>query len=191
MLRSVPACRFALLVAALTAILGLSETTARASAGEIPTVELGGIEARSAALLLSGQEAGGLEASFLALPLSLPAGATAAEGTPILVVADLVGASLLEAVTAPQMIVEVYAYVLDNEGVLRATLTRAFRLDLVARRAALEGGGVKFLARVDLPGGATAGSVRLLVLHRASGRFANPITTTKWIGGGNPAEGRF
>ncbi len=155
------------LVVALAATLGLSEATAQGAAADISTVDLAGLEARSAALLLSGQEAGDLEASFLATALATPTGDTA-----VLVVADLVGASLLEAATGPQLIVEVYAYVLDSAGGLRATLTRAFRLDLAARRAALERGGVKLLARVDLPGGATAGSVRLLVLHRASGRFA-------------------
>ena len=49
-------------------------SAARSAAGEIPTVDLGGLEARSAALLLSGQEAGDLGASFLAVPLAGPDG---------------------------------------------------------------------------------------------------------------------
>lgn len=155
------------LAVACAAILCLSPAAAHSSVGELPTVDLGGIEARSAALLLSGQETGDLEASFLAQLIATPE-----EGTSILVVADLAGASLLEGTTEPRPVIEVYAYALDAAGALRATLTRAFRLDLATHRAALESGGVKFLARLDLPGGAIASSLRLLVLHRASGRLA-------------------
>ena len=148
-------------------LAAIGPTAIRATAVEIRAVDLGGLEARSAALLLSGQEAGDLEASFLARSVASPE----AESS-ILVVADLVGASLLEAAAGAEMIVEVYAYALDEAGQPRATLTRAFRLDLSAHQAGLETGGVKFLGRIELPAGIAASTLRLLVLHRASGRLA-------------------
>lgn len=156
-------------LAATLLTLAACGAAAHATAPRIRAVDLGGLEARSAALLLSGQEAGDLEASFLARTIEqTPGGAT------ILVVADLVGASLLDAAGpgGSEMIVELYAYALDGAGQPRANLTRAFRLDLRAHRARLETGGVKFLGSLRLPGGATAASLRLLVLHRASGRLA-------------------
>ena len=161
------ASRILPLALALAALAILLPAAAPASASEVRTVDLGGIEARSAALLLSGAETGELEASFLARPL-----APSPAGTAIQLVADLVGASLLEAAAGPQMIVEVYAYALDDAGQPRATLTRAFRIDLPVHRAQLETGGVKFLGSMALPAGIAVHTLRLLVLHRASGRFA-------------------
>ena len=155
------------LAMALVALCALHPTPAGAAAAKVRSVDLGGLEARSAALLLSGQETAGLEASFLS-----PAAAATPAGTSVPLVVDLVGASLLEAATGAEMILEVYAYALDDGGQPRATLTRAFRLDLSTQRPLLEAGGVKFLGRMLLPTGAVADSLRLLVLHRASGRFA-------------------
>jgi tetratricopeptide (TPR) repeat protein len=151
----------------VSAALVAAVAATSAPAAEIRTVDLRGLEARSAALLLSGQEAGELEASFLARPQ--PSTGT---GTPILLIADLAGERLLQGVTGSTMILEVYAYALDASGQPRATLSRAFRIGLAAHRALLESGGVKFLGRLDLPSGGAAESLRLLVLHRASGRFA-------------------
>ena len=155
------------LVTVLVALAAFGTAAARAEGAQVRTADLGGLEARSAALLLSGQEGGELETSFLVRTVPSPT-----QGSSYLVVADLVGASLLEAPGAAQMILEVYAYALDAAGQPRASLTRAFRLDPEASRALLETGGVKFLGRLDLPAGMAADSLRLLVLHRASGRFS-------------------
>ena len=148
------------------ALVASLATPVGAAAAEVATVDLRGLEARSAALLLSGQQTGELAASFLARPL-----AATATAEPILLVADIVGASLLEGAGGAETILEVYAYALAD-GQPRATLSRAFRIDLAAHRALLETGGVKFLGELAPPAGARVEALRLLVLHRASGRFA-------------------
>ena len=127
----------------------------------VMAVDLGGLDTRSAALMLSAQEAGDLEISALAMPLP----------DRVALVADVGGASLLETVPAPAptLITEVYAYALDAEGGLVASLTQAFRLDLGHHRSALAVGGVKFFGDLDLPAGSY--SLRVLVLQRSSGRL--------------------
>ncbi len=187
--RLVMSARLARLVpAALSALVVISVAPSFTAAGEVRTVDLRGLEARSAALLLSGQETGELEASFLARPL-----ASTGTTTPILLVADLAGEPLLQGVGGTSLILEVYAYALDGTGQPRATLSRALRIGLAAHRALLETGGVKFLGRLDLPAGAEADSLRLLVLHRASGRFALrtlALTPAVTPGGGETAATR-
>ncbi len=130
-------------------------------------IDLGGLDTRSAALMLSAQEAGDLEVSALAVPLPDPSEGLAR----VTLVVDVAGPSLLEAVpaTAAELITEVYAYALDAEAGLIASLTQAFRLDLEHDRPALAAGGVKFFGSLELPPGDY--SLRVLVLQRSSGRL--------------------
>ncbi len=153
----------------LVTIAALASAAASAGAqDEVLAFDLGGLDTRTAALMLSDQEAGDLAVSALAIPLPDPAGGT---GSRMTLVVDVGGASLLEAVPAGthELITEIYAYAVDAEGALAANLTRAFSLDLERRRTRLAGGGVKFFGTLELPPGDY--SLRVLVSQRGSGRL--------------------
>ena len=169
------------LSAALAAVLVCGLLPPPAGGSVIEAVDLGGLETRTAALILSGQQAGDLAISVLAIPLPPGPGVRPPEvrppgggGVPVALVVDIEGGPLLagrpeDGEEAAALITEVYVYALDAENRLRATLTQAFRLDLGRYRAALAGGGVKFLGGLDLEPGDY--SLRVLVLHRRSGRL--------------------
>ncbi len=137
------------------------------AAAPVTAIDLGGLDTRSAALMLSAQEAGDLAVSALAVPWPDP---RAAGQSRVTLVVDVGGASLLEAVPAQaaELITEVYAYALDAGGGLAASLTQAFRLDLARDRPA-PAKGVKFFGELALPAGSY--SLRVLVLQRSSGRL--------------------
>ena len=133
----------------------------------VDVADLGGLETRSAALILSGQEAGDLETAVLAIPVPGPPGT---EGpVRVALVVDVDGGSLLAGAEGDYLVTEVYAYAVDAGGGLGGTLTQAFRIDLGRHRVTLDGGGVKFLGHLDLAPGSY--SLRTLVLHRQSGRL--------------------
>lgn len=138
--------------------------------GQMPGVEvadLGGLETRSAALILSGQEAGDLETSVLAIPIPGASGEGAA--VRVVLVVDVGGKSLLAGAGEDSSVTEIYAYAIDGSGGLGGVLTQAFRIDLGRHRAALDAGGVKFLGHLDLAPGDY--SLRILVLQRRSDRL--------------------
>ena len=153
------------LVVCLTAVWGPACWPAAAQE-VLQAVDLGGLETRSAALILSGQEAGDLNLAMLAVPL---AGTTeAASSVPVALVVDIGGASLLETLSDDEAYIEIYAYVLGPGNELIATTTEAFKLEVPAFRA-LDRSGLKYLGRLELPPGDH--SLRVLVLHRKSGRL--------------------
>jgi tetratricopeptide (TPR) repeat protein len=131
----------------------------------LQAVEIRGLEARSAALILSGQEAGELDVSFIAVPL-----ARESRITRLTLVVDLVGASLIEAVKEDTLFTEVYAFALDGVGGVTEFLGQGFALNLEEHTPLLARGGVRFLAALDLPPGDY--SIRVLVLQRQTGRFS-------------------
>ena len=168
----------------LILLAALAFSGAFAARADVPAFDLGGLDTRSAALMLSAQEAGDLAVSALAIPLPDPAGGRQSRMT---VVVEIDGGSLLEAVPAGdgELITEVYAYAVDSEGGLIASLTQAFRLDLERLRPRLAGGGVKFFGTLELPPGDY--SLRVLVLQRSSGRLGLRIlTATAPIWGSEP-----
>jgi len=105
-----------LVLAALTAADGgADELRLPASGGTAgpgaarAAIDLGGLDARSAALMLSAQDAGDLDVAALAVPLPMADGGGRSRVT---LVVDAGGASLLAAVPeeAAELITEVYAY---------------------------------------------------------------------------------
>ncbi len=165
----------------------------------LQAVDLGGLETRTAAMMLSGQEAGDLDVSMIAIPLPGGDGTAANESSRVMVAVDIGGDALLAAADVnpeaadnhsrsspksgdnPQLITEVYAYAIDAQNGLVASLTQAFRLDLTRHRKVLRGGSVQFFGSVDLPPGQF--SLRLLVLHRQSGRIGlrtQPVVVPSW-----------
>ncbi len=162
-----PGIRAAAAALAAAVLVAVTATPAAARTEVVEAVDLGGLETRSAALILSGQEAGDLEVSLLPIPLP----GRSPGPVPVALVVDVEGGSLLAGAGDgdQHLVTEVYAYAVDGEGRLRGTLTQAFRLDLGHQRARLAATGVKFLGHLDLEPGDY--SLRVLVLHRKSQRL--------------------
>ncbi len=182
-------------------VLAAAGTATGAAAGAEPArsaIDLGGLDTRSAALMLSAQEAGALEISALAIPLPDPGSPGTSEadsaGSLVTLVVDIGGASLLAGAPPPaaqsggghdsregELITELYAYAIDADGGLVDSLTQAFRLALEQDRARLSAGGIKFFGNLELPAGHY--SLRVLVLHRRSGRLGLrilPLVAPAW-----------
>ncbi len=163
-------------------------------------VDLGGLETRTAAMMLSAQEAGDLDVSMIAIPLPSEAAADSALSRVVLAV-DISGDALLAAADSRldggksddggkssgsgddenPLITEIYIYAIDAQNGLVASLTQAFRLDLKRYRTDLIGGSVQFFGSLELPPGQF--SLRLLVSHRRSGRIGlrvQPVTVPSW-----------
>ncbi|MCP4660130.1 MAG: hypothetical protein GY856_32410 [bacterium] len=170
-------------IIALTAALLASVPPAGAQ-GPVEAIDVGGLEARSAALMLSGQDAGELAVTVASIPMPDPA----AERVRVLLVVDVDGDSLLVGAAGEMLITELYAYALDTPGdALAATLTQAFMLELEPVRDALAERGIKFLGHLDLVPGEY--SLRVLVLHRQADRFALrvvPLSVPSWEGAAGP-----
>lgn len=162
-------------------LAGLAAGLAFAAHGEPPlvrAVDLGGLETRTAALMLSSQDAGDLELSVVAIPLPAEGGKSR-----VLLQATVEGTSLLAGVAPgqPAMVQEIYAYALDHDGALAGTLTQAFQLDLPRLRPALEAGVLRFFGTLDLPPGSY--SLRVLAFHRQADRIGLrilPIAVPAW-----------
>lgn len=133
----------------------------------VEAFDAGGLEARSAALILSGQQGGAIRIAALALP-----GPVEGDLAPVDVLVEIDGHSLLEAPAGGELggeiLTEVHAYALRQDGTLADFFTQAFRFD-PAVAAGPSWTGVRFAGRLDLPPGEH--SLRLLVLRRATDRF--------------------
>lgn len=132
----------------------------------IRTVDTGGLETRSAALILSGQEGGELPVAVVAVPTVHPP-----ESSGMDLWVTLPGQGLAEVwPETEEQLIEIYAYVLDETGSVASHLGRAFHLQEQDHRAALAAGqSVTFAARMSLDPGTY--SLRILVLLRQSGRL--------------------
>lgn len=152
-------------------------------AGEPPEMrvasDVGGLEATSAALVLSGQQGGDLAASLAVFPWP---GSTP-ETVRLALVVDLAAAPLTasatdetsdpvtsDPVTSDPLILEVHAYALGPGDALTAYFTQAFTVARSELAPEAARAGVKFLGTLDVPPGEW--SVRLLVRERQSGRLA-------------------
>jgi tetratricopeptide (TPR) repeat protein len=171
--------RAAFLLVALTLSAGVA---AEAPVFDAAAIDLGGLEARSAALMLSGQQGGDLEVAVIGIPAPTREPGGTSE---VLLVVDLPGPPLLAAFGgAGDRLLELYVYALDDTGALRATLTRAVDLDLPGLDDRLAAAGVKLFASLDLPAGEL--SLRVLALHRSSGRLGLGtlrLLVPTWSGG--------
>lgn len=139
----------------------------------IEAFDAGGLEARSAALILSGQEGGAIQVAALPLTWSAPDPETG--NASVLVLLEIDGESLLAVPgdekprDAEEILTEVHAYAVKPDGGLAGYFTQAFTFEpgLVARP---DWAGVRFVGRLEVPPGEYA--LRLLVLRRATDRFA-------------------
>ena len=147
-------------------------THAAETVEELVAVDTGGLEARSAALILSGQEGGELEVHFQALPLP---------GGEVALWLEIPGTVLLAGVGSGDVLAEVYVYALGPEDDIVAYLTRAIRADPALYSDTLGQHALRFQGRLALPSGNW--SLRLLVLQRESGRLALrvlPVVVPRW-----------
>ncbi len=123
----------------------------------------------SAQQVMGGVETGEIDATVLAA--AFPAGSGKAYA-PVLIEArgeDLIGG--LQQGTVP---LQVYAYALDEHGIVRDFFVRAMGLDLAQAGAALRRSGLKYWGHFDLEPGSY--SVRVLIRNDATGHRA--LTTS-------------
>lgn len=175
--------------AVFTAVAGLAawSLAAAPAAGRdlIRSFDSGGLEARSAALILSGQEGG-------ALPITLRPLPEEAVGGELPFVVEIDGRALLEQ-DADEILAEVHAYLVTDSGRLLGFATRALRFDAAAARALGDGwSGIRYLGRLPLGEGValpeTPVSLRVLVLQRAEDRFGLRMAAVESAtAGGDPA----
>ncbi len=130
----------------------------------IPTKRRAGVNARSAALLMSGQQGGSIGVSGLAVPV-----AASASGVSLFFVVDIDGSTLLAGAVGEALPVEISVYALTPEGRVGGALTETFTLDVERAAEALVGGGIKFFGSLDLP--VAQYSLRVLVRNVPAGTF--------------------
>ncbi len=151
-----------------------ASTVAEGFVGRIASTDTGGLETRSAALILSGQEGG-------EVPVALVAGLRPAEqGSPASGVdlwCTLAASHLLAGWPEDEdLLVEIYAYALDyNDGVAQYS-SRAFHLSKEMHGVALAAGEAVHVS-THLPLSPGAYSLRLLVLLRQTGRLGMRVKT--------------
>ena len=123
----------------------------------------------SAQQVMGGVEAGEIDAAVLA------AGFAAASGkayAPVLIEAR--GEDLLAGIDGGTVPLQIYAYALDEHGIVRDFFVRALGLDATQAGPALRQSGMKYWGHFDLDPGTY--SVRVLVRNDATGRRA--LTTS-------------
>lgn len=146
-------------------------TTASATVGgfsdRLASTDTGGLETRSAALILSGQEGGEVPLAMVAVPRSPEASAVPGVDVWCTVAASDLLAGWPE---GEDLLVEVYAYALDGDDGVVQHSSRAFHLSQDNHGAALATGeAVHVATHLPLPPGDY--SLRLLLLLRQTGRL--------------------
>ncbi len=148
-----------------TSTVGPASTAAQVAA-PLEATDIGGVEARTAAMLLSGQTGGNLPGVML---LCQEAEATDEGKVPLRVYLELDGGVLLEAAPKDRVPVEVYVYVLSEEGAVVGHVGEGVIVSDPSLRAALHRGGLKFEGRLEVPPGTV--SVRAMVRLYGTDRF--------------------
>ena len=133
-------------------------------AGGVTVAPLRHLDARAAALLMSGRRGGALEA---ALAVGIPTGPAEARRLPFRV--ELRGDRLAPVGAAGERELQAFAYVIDERGEVGAFSAFAVRLDLAACGERLRASGARLRGTVALP--ATARVLRILVRELESGSF--------------------
>jgi tetratricopeptide (TPR) repeat protein len=131
----------------------------------IESIDVGGIDARSAALLLSGQQSGDV-AGAVAWVLG-PLGEDGLQDLPYVVEVD--GASLIDGLPGPRIAIGIFTYAIDDEGHIASRTTDGVVLESQASGPRIAENGLRFFGKADLaPGSYT---LRVLIRARGSNRF--------------------
>jgi VWFA-related protein len=120
--------------------------------------------AEAATLVAGEEERDDLGVEVVAVPLR-----AGADSTPVAIVVEVPGAPLL-APGAPRVGLEVYGYALDEKGNSTDFFAQALDLDPAKLGARLDRGGVRVLAKLELPSGQHR--LRVLVRDRGNGRLS-------------------
>ena len=132
----------------------------------------------SAQTVMGGVETGDIEASVLATGFPADAGKPYA---PVLITAR--GEDLLAGVSGEVLPLEIYAYALDENGVVRDFFSARMGLGLAEAGAAIRQSGIKYWGHFDLDPGTY--SVRVLLRNDVTGRRALS-TAVLSVPGDNP-----
>ncbi len=159
-------------------------STAPQVAAPLEAVEIGGVESRTAAMLLSGQTGGNLPGVML---LCQEAEATDAGLVPLRLYLELDGSGLLEAAPEDRVPVAVYVYVLNEAGAIVGHLGEGVIIRGPSLRTEMHRGGLKFEGRLEVPPGTV--SVRALARLYGTGRFLLTRTELRIVapGSGEPS----
>jgi Flp pilus assembly protein TadD len=166
--------------------LWMLPSSALLQAGEITETEtlttrvqdLGAVDSRSAALLLSGQVGGGLPGAVL---VCAEPGLDGMGRVPLRLFVELDGGTLLENSPSNRVPLTISAYALDERGRIVDHFAHGIVIEGEGTRHALASGGLKFFGRMKLPPGAV--SLRLMAriydteaffLNRQELRLATP-----------------
>jgi len=143
-----------------------ADGSAEPSPSAIESVQIGGVESRTAALLLSGQTGGNLPGVML---LCQEPGASDEGRVGLRMYLELDGGTLLENAPPDRIPVAIYVYVLSEEGTVVGHLAEGMILRDPGIRAALHRSGLKFEGRLTLPPGTV--SLRAMVRLYGTERF--------------------
>lgn len=131
----------------------------------LEAIPLGGVEARGAALLITGQSGGDVDGASLWTVTS-----TAAEGAiAVPVVVEIDGRALLADVAPGRIPIELYGYVVDDDGKVVDHLSAGLLLEPGPQVDAVRRVGLRFVGRLRLEAGMH--SFRLLARNRQNGRY--------------------
>lgn len=128
-------------------------------------MDIGGVDARTAALLLSGQEGGNVDGAVL----WTLGGAHDEARTEIRFVVEVDGASLISGLMAPRIAIAVLAYVVDETGEIVEHIAQGVILDSQAHAARLTEAGFKFIGGTRLAPGKF--NLRVMVREQDTGHF--------------------
>jgi len=147
-------------------IFDCADDDASPPVGPIGIIPLGGVEARGAALLLSGQSGGEVEGAVIWTSSGRKSDAGKVS---IQFMVEVDGRSLFAGSPHSRIPIEVYGYLLDEKGTVAGHLADGILLDECRRAQMIEKTGLKFVGDVDvLPG---LYSFRVLVRNRLTRNF--------------------
>lgn len=131
----------------------------------IETVDIGGVDARTAALLMSGQQSGDVPGA-LSWTINTTQG-QGPRGVPFVVEVD--GTQLLAGHTGSRLAIGLFAYVLDDAGGIARHLAQGAVLNSDPYAGLVAQQGLRIFGRTELlPGSYT---LRVMVRVQSSGRF--------------------
>ena len=135
-------------------------------AGPIEALALGGVGARGAALLLSGQNGGEVEGAVI---WTSNGRKDDAEQVSIQFMVEVDGRSLLAASPHLRIPIEVYGYLVDDTGTVVGHLADGILLEDCRRAQVIDETGLKFVGELSVPPGLY--SFRVLVRNRLTRKF--------------------
>ncbi len=157
------------------ALVGLAASSTAADAGSdgdptqsdpaVEAVPIGGVDARSAALLLSGQQSGDVDGA-----LAWTVGATDADGrSQVPFVVEVDGASLLAGLSASRIAIGLFAYLVDDSGGIADHIAQGAVLDADPLAPLIAENGLRIIGRSILAPGLY--TLRVMVRAQGSDRF--------------------